>query len=67
MVDQQFKYNHSDYCHCSDYEKDICPEQCFRARLTKELKESDPPYPFPVSFGNFRESGYCPLKEEEGE
>ena len=61
-----YKYNHTDYCHCSDWVKDICPGECFRARITQELKEH-PGYPYPVSYGNFRNSGYCPLKEEEGE
>lgn len=63
----QFKYDHSDFCHCSDYNSDICPKECFRARLTKELKEADPPYPYPVSMANFRHSGYCPLHEMETE
>ena len=66
-VDERFKYNHSDYCHCSDWNPDICPGECFRARLTKELKEADPPYPYPVSIGNFRHSGHCPLDEMEDE
>ena len=57
-----FKYNHADYCHCFDYRPDICPEECFRARLTKELKEK-PGYPYPVSYGNFLHSGFCPLDE----
>ena len=65
MTDGRFIYDHSDLCHCSDYNIDICPGECFRARLTKELKEADPPYPYPVSMGNFRNSGYCPLSEME--
>ena len=60
-----FKYNHADFCHCSDWKADICPEECFRARITKELKEAPTPYPYPVSIGNFRNSGHCPLDEME--
>lgn len=65
MIDERFKYDHSDFCHCSDYDPSICPEQCFRARITQELKEVKPPYPYPVSMANFRNSGYCPLTEME--
>lgn len=61
----QFKYDHSDFCHCSDYDAKKCPKKCFRARLTKELREADPPYPYPVSMVNFFHSGECPLHKEE--
>lgn len=64
-MDGKFKYDHDDFCHCSNYNIDICPEECFRARLTKELKEANPPYPGRVSIGNFRYSGQCPLDEME--
>ena len=57
------KYNHSDLCHCSDWKNDICPKECFRARITKELRDMGPPYPYPVSYANFHKSGYCPLGE----
>lgn len=33
--------NH-DYAHCLDYKED-CPEKCFRAQLTRDLKR----YPIP--------------------
>ena len=65
MKNGRFIYDHSDFCHCSDYEPDNCPTECFRARITKELKEADPPYPYPVSMANFHNSGYCPLTEME--
>lgn len=45
--------NHSDICHCLDYDPKKCPESCFRARITKDLKESG--YPYPVSFAHLRE------------
>lgn len=63
-------FDHSDYCHCSDWNIDICPEKCFRARLTKDLKQMNPPYEYPVSFANFKNSGYCLMtngKEENAE
>jgi len=64
-TEQNFIYAHGEYCHCSDWKADICPSECFRARLTKELKEANPPYPYPVSFANFKSSGYCPMTEGE--
>ena len=60
-------FDHSDYCHCSDWENDTCPDKCFRARLTKDLREMDPPYEYPVSFANFKSSGYCPLNDGKEE
>ena len=45
--------DHSDCCHCLDYDPEKCPESCFRARITKDLKESG--YPYPVSFAHLSE------------
>lgn len=55
-------FDHSDVCHCLDWNNHICPLGCFRARLTKELKELDPPYEFPVSYAHFKGTDYCVLK-----
>ena len=60
-------FDHSDYCHCSDYDQDTCDKNCFRARLTKDLREMTPPYQWPVSYANFRSSPYCPLNDEVAE
>ena len=46
-------FDHSDYCHCLDYDPEKCPESCFRAIITKDLKESG--YPYPVYFSYFKE------------
>lgn len=64
---RESRFDHSDYCHCGDYKPDICPPECFRAQLTKDLREMDPPYPYPVSYSNFRKSGHCLLEGGEQE
>ena len=48
--------NH-DATHCYDY-SDKCPKTCYRAQLTKELKEID--YPLLVSWALFKGTEYCP-------
>ena len=48
--------NH-DYAHCWDYEKGVCPEGCFRAELTEDLKN----WPYPVAYIKFRKTKVCPL------
>ena len=48
--------NH-DYAHCWDYEKGVCPEECFRAKLTDDLKN----WPYPVTYSKFKETDACPL------
>ena len=64
--------NH-DISHCLDYDKNTCPEHCFRARATKELYEiwatpslrDEIPY---ASFVHFKGTMYCemdrPVKED---
>lgn len=57
-------YDHADFCHCSDWKKDICPKSCFRAGLTQDYHENG--YPYPVSFSNFgSDPDFCPLKARE--
>lgn len=53
--------NH-DACHCSDYDEKTCPKGCYRAKLTKELLESD--FPYPTSWSNFKGTQYCPMGED---
>ena len=48
--------NH-DYAHCWDYEKGVCPEDCFRAVLTEDLKN----WPHPVTYTQFKGTDACPL------
>ena len=57
--------NH-DACHCLDYNEKTCPKNCYRAKLTKELRESS--YPYPTSWSNFEGTRICPkplLEEDE--
>lgn len=53
--------NH-DATHCYNY-NDKCPKTCYRAQLTKELKEID--YPWPVSWALFKGTDYCPKWPDE--
>lgn len=48
--------NH-DYSHCWDYEKGVCPEECFRAKLTDDLKN----WPHPVTYSKFKGTEACQL------
>ena len=48
--------NH-DATHCFDYSKD-CPDTCYQAQLTRDLKETN--YPWPVSWAYFKGTDYCP-------
>lgn len=53
-----------DYAHCRDYRKD-CPEECFRARLTKEAIEIHYNSPHMTWF-DFAGTEVCKRKEREG-
>ena len=54
--------NH-DYAHCMDY-KDDCPTECFRARLTKDLRNrTNLPWK-PYSWMHFKGTDEC--KREDG-
>lgn len=57
--------NH-DAAHCYEH-TDQCPETCYRARLTSELKElrRKGAYQLPTSWVHFGETDNCPLKKEE--
>lgn len=52
--------NH-DATHCADYKKS-CPKTCYRAQLTKELREIV--YVLPTSWAHFEGTGEC-LKEKK--
>lgn len=56
--------NH-DYAHCSDYSKEICPKECFRAQLTEDLKNRTDLLGLPFTWMHFRETEECPLKNCE--
>ena len=56
--------NH-DNCHCLDYDEKTCPKKCYRAKLTKDLKDSG--YPWPVSFAHFKGTIYCMLEGEKND
>ena len=51
-----------DYSHCLDY-TDQCPENCFRAKLTKKAIEEG----FTVSWQHFGHTYECPIAATEGD
>ena len=50
--------NH-DYAHCADY-RDDCPEECFRAQLTRDLKG----HAYIATFASFYGTEEC-LRNDE--
>lgn len=55
------KMNH-DYAHCADYKYGVCPTECFRGQLVRDLK--DAPDGFAVTFMSFKDSKECMLEEK---
>lgn len=53
--------NH-DASHCLDYVKDKCPKDCYRARLTEDLKKIH--YSLPTSWVHFKGTQYCKLLKD---
>lgn len=55
-----------DVCHCYDYNRYICPEECYRAKVTQDLKDNYEQYEgIPMSFANFKGTPYCLKWPEE--
>ncbi len=48
--------NH-DFAHCWDYEMGVCPNGCFRAVLTEDLKN----WSHPVTYAKIKGTDACPL------
>ena len=57
--------NH-DYTHCADYRKDICPRECFRGALVRDLN-NHPTLRAVVSWMNLKGTDECMLKEQNNE
>ena len=53
--------NH-DYAHCLDYSPD-CPKECFRARLTKDLKGRIDLGDIPLTWMHFKWTEECKKRE----
>jgi len=51
--------NH-DYAHCADYKIGICPRECFRGQLVRDLISTQWVY---VSWMNLKGTDECMLKE----
>ena len=54
--------NH-DATHCLDFKKS-CPKTCYRAQLTRDLRNRF--YPLPTSWSHFKYTRECPIKLKEG-
>lgn len=53
--------NH-DYCHCVDYDADLCPQDCFRGQLVKDYNERQKDFiGIPLSWSHLRVTDLCPL------
>lgn len=52
-----------DYTFCTDYDKNICPVECFRAKITEQY-DSAIKRPRVSSWATFRDTPECPLGEE---
>jgi hypothetical protein len=50
--------NH-DYAHCANYSRDVCPKECFRGKLVRDLV-SQPDY-IRVTWSDFKGSDECLL------
>ena len=57
--------NH-DYAHCANYKKDVCPKECFRGELVRDLG-LHPTLRQIVSWTEFRGTDECMLKEQSNE
>lgn len=55
--------NH-DYAHCADYKRNICPRECFRGELVRDLS-NHPTYRLMVSWISFKGTEECLLKENK--
>ena len=57
--------NH-DVCHCSDYIQNMCPENCYRAQVTQDLRDNIRKFEdIPMSFAHFKGTPYCLKWPEE--
>lgn len=55
-----------DVCHCYDYNETLCPPECFRAKVTKDLKDNIIKYEdIPMSFAHFKGTPGCLKWPEE--
>lgn len=56
--------NH-DYTHCVDWDDRYCPESCFRAQLSKDIREHLLDYlDMPMGWASFKGTKYCELDKE---
>ena len=56
-----------DATHCSDYNKKICPKECYKGRLVEDLNQHKMFDPSCLSWAYFRETDACPLHEAESD
>ena len=54
-----------DSCHCMDYNPKICPDDCFRSKLTRDLELRPDLIGVPMTYSCLRGTGQCPLNAIE--
>lgn len=55
-----------DVCHCFDYIQSMCPENCYRAQVTQDLKDNIQKFEgIPTSFAHFKGTPNCPKWPKE--
>lgn len=62
IQNRRLQMNH-DYAHCADYKKGVCPTECFRGQLVRDLNRH--PMLKNISFASFKGTDECELKEQE--
>lgn len=53
-----------DAAHCADYDEAECPGGCYRAKLTRELREIN--CPLPTAWAHFAGTQYCVREVKNG-
>lgn len=54
-----------DATHCIDYNPDTCPENCYRAQLSEDVKNFKYFWPVTLSYARFENTRECPKSKEK--
>lgn len=58
--------NH-DAAHCMDFDKNKCPNECYRAQLTREVEDHRELWGIPLAYSYFKGTTECPMEVSEWE
>lgn len=61
IQNRRLQINH-DYAHCEDYKRGVCPKECFRGELVRDLPKSHVKY---ATFASFKGTDECLLDKEQ--